>query len=307
MNLVGLLMEKPFGKNTVETRNAILVAGATGDLGGAIARMLLSQNKPVRCLVRAQSKFQPLVEAGAQIVMGDLKDPSSLTPACEGVEVVVTTANSARRGGPDNPQTVDLAGNHNLIDAAKEAGVKQFIFVSASTADAHSLVPFLQAKGKTEEYLRQSGLRHTIIAPNAYMEFWVANTVGLPAISGKPVTLVGEGRRKHSWISAVDVAKIMLASVGNPKAVNQRLVIGGPEPLSFLDVVGVYERLLNRKIIVNHVAPGEPVPGFPESLLPMLASFDMFDSSMDMTEITKRFNIKLTTIEEFAGKMIAGS
>jgi uncharacterized protein YbjT (DUF2867 family) len=269
--------------------------------------MLLAQNKAVRCLVRSQSKAQPLVEAGAQIIMGDLKDRSSLNPACKRVAVVITTANSARRGDPDNTQTVDLAGNRNLIDAAKEAGVKQFIFVSANAADAHSPVPLLQAKGKTEEYLRQSGLRHTIIAPNAFMEFWVANTVGLPAIYGKPVTLVGEGRRKHSWISAVDVAKIMVASVSNPKAVDQRLVIGGPEPLSFLDVVGVYERVLNRKIIVNHVAPGEPVPDFPESLLPMLASFDMFDSPMDMTEIVRTFGIGLTSVEEFAKKMIASS
>jgi uncharacterized protein YbjT (DUF2867 family) len=304
MNFEGSLMDNLFGKNTVESTNAILVAGATGDLGGAVARMLLARNKPVRCLVRDQLKAKPLVEAGAQITMGDVKDPSSLTPACKGVEVVITTVNSAKLGGLDNPQTVDLEGNRNLIDAAKEAGVKQFIFVSASTADAHSPVPFLQAKGKTEEYLRQSGLKHTIIAPNAFMEFWVANTVGLPAINGRPVTLVGEGRRKHSWISAGDVAEIMLTSVGNSKAMNQRLVIGGPEPLSFLDVVGVYERLLNHKITVNNVAPGEPVPGFPESLLPMLASFDMFDSPMDMTQITKNFKIQLMTVEDFARKMI---
>jgi uncharacterized protein YbjT (DUF2867 family) len=307
MSLVVSLMENLLGQNTVAGGNQILVAGATGDLGGAVARMLLAQNKPVRCLVRDKVKAKPLVEAGAQIIMGDLKDPSSLSVACKEVEVVITTANSAKLGGPDNPRTVDLEGNHNLINAAKEAGVKQYIFVSAATADAHSPVPFLEAKGKTEEYLRESGLRHTIIAPNAYMEFWIANTVGLPAINGRPVTLVGEGRRKHSWISAMDVAKIILASVGNPKAVNQRLVIGGPEPLSFLDAVGVYERLLHNKIIVNHVAPGEPVPGFPESLLPLLASFDMFDSPMDMTRIARTFGIRLTSVEEFAEKMIAGS
>jgi uncharacterized protein YbjT (DUF2867 family) len=286
--------------------NKVLVVGATGDLGGAIARMLLAQKRSVRCLVRPQSKYQPLVEAGADIVMGDLKDPKSLDPACAGIEVVVSTANSARRGGQDNPKTVDLEGNRNLIEAAKNAHVKQFIFISAGAADVRSPIPFLQAKGKTEEHLRGSGMKYTIIAPNAYMEFWIMYVVGLPAMNGKPVTIVGEGRRKHSFISAADVAKITILSIGNPKAMNQRLLIGGPQPVSFLDTVAAYERVLGRKITVNQVAPGQPVPGFNEEQQGLLASFDLFDSPIDMTEVTRTFGIKLTSVEEFAKNMVDG-
>jgi NADH dehydrogenase len=244
--------------------------------------------------------------------MGDLKDRLSLGPACDKIDTVITTANSFLRLEPDNPQTVDLEGNRNLIDAAKSAGVNQFLFVSASVADPNSPVPFLQAKAKTEEYLRRSKMVYTIVAPNAFMDFWIANAVGIPAMKGQAVSFVGEGRRKHSFISTDDVAKITVASIGNSKAVNQRLVIGGPEPLSFLDAIAVYERLLGRKITVNHVAPMQPVPAFSEhpsgaNLLPVFASFDMFDSPMDMTEIVRTFGIKLVSIEEFAKNMIAVS
>jgi uncharacterized protein YbjT (DUF2867 family) len=284
----------------------ILVAGATGDLGSAIVRTLLARNRSVRCLVRPQSKYQPLVEAGAEIVMGDLKDPKSLDPACWGVETVVTTANSVRRGGPDNTQSVDLEGNRNLIEAAKNAGVKHFIFISANTADPHSPVPLLQAKGKTEERLRESGMNYTIIAPNAYMEFWVANVVGLPAIKKQPVTIVGEGRRKHSFVSAADVAKLVIASIDNPKAMNQRFVIGGPQPVSFLDIIAAYERVLGRKITVQHVTPGQPVPGFNEDQRALLISFEMFDSPIDMADLIRTFDIKLTSVEEFAKNMASG-
>lgn len=287
--------------------NGILVVGGTGDLGGAIARMLLAQKRHVRCLVRHQSKYQPLVEAGAEILMGDLKDRKSLDPACAGVETLVTTANSARRGGQDNVQTVDLEGNRNLIEAAKNAGVKQFIFISANVADPRSPIPLLQAKGKTEETLRGSGMKYTIIAPNAYMEFWAANVVGLPALKGQPVTIVGGGQRKHSFISAADVAKIAIASVDNPKAMNQRLLVGGPQPVSFLDIVAAYERALGRKIAVRHVAPGQPVPGFNEEQQGLLTSLDMFDSPIDMTEITRTYGVKLTSVQEFAESMVAGS
>ena len=80
----------------------ILVAGATGQLGGSIARALLTDGQKVKVLVREGSSWQPLETAGAQIVMGDLRSPDSLGAACQDVDVVITTANSAQRGGADN-------------------------------------------------------------------------------------------------------------------------------------------------------------------------------------------------------------
>ena len=295
-----------------KSRPKILVVGATGSLGTKITQILVGQKKPVRCLVRNRSNYQPLATAGVQTVLGDLKDRQSLDPACQEIETVITTANSFLRGEPDNPQTVDLEGNRQLVDAANAAGAKQFIFVSANVADPNSPVPFLQAKAKTEEYLRMSGMTYTILAPNAFMDFWIANAVGLPAINEQPVYIVGEGRHKHSFVSDTDVAKIATASIGNPQAYNQRLVIGGPEPISLLDTIAVYERLLGHKVKVEHVAPMQPVPAFSEgslapfsrNLIPVFASFEMFDSPMDMTQITRNFKIRLMTIEDFARKMI---
>ncbi len=278
----------------------ILVVGATGNLGGAVTRMLLAQGQPVRILARSQSNYQLLVEAGAQVVLGDLKQRDSLDAACQGVDTVITTANTAARGGEDTVQTVDLEGNRHLIDEACAAGVKQFIFVSVLAADANSPVPFIQAKGKTEDYLRASGLPYTIIAPNAYMEIWIAGVVGMPAMMGQPVTIVGGGRRKHSFISAGDVAAFILAAIGNPAAINQKLLLGGPHPLSFRDAVAIYERVLGHQIQVRSVAPGEPVPGLPEMMAQLLAGLDTYDSPIDMTETARTFGIQLTPLEEVA-------
>lgn len=276
----------------------ILVVGATGNLGSAITRMLLGQGKSVRILARPQSNYQSLVAAGAHAVMGDLKDPASLGQACLGCDVVITTANSALRGGDDNVENVDLNGNRNLIDAAKAAGVKQFIFVSALQADATSPVPFVAAKGKTEEYLRSSGIPYTIIAPNAFMEVWLGMVVGMPIMNGQPVTVIGEGHRRHSFISAADVAAFVTASVENPRAENRRLVLGGPEPLSFRDAAGIYGRVTGCEPVVRSVRPGEPIPGLPESMQGMLISFDMYDSPIDMAETARTFGIQLTSLEK---------
>lgn len=77
----------------------ILVVGATGNLGGSIARALLAEGKKVRVLVRPGSSYAGLVRDGAEPVTGDLKDPASLQAACAGVDAVVTTANAIGRGG----------------------------------------------------------------------------------------------------------------------------------------------------------------------------------------------------------------
>jgi uncharacterized protein YbjT (DUF2867 family) len=278
----------------------ILIVGATGHLGGVVTRMLLAQGQPVRILVRPQSDYQPLAEAGAQVVLGDLKERGSLDAACQGAETIITTANSSARGGEDTVQTVDLQGNRHLIDAARAAGVNQFIFVSVLTADPNSPVPFLQAKGQTEDYLRESGIPYTILAPNGYMEVQVVGVVGMPAMMGRPVTIVGGGRRKHSFISAGDVAAFMLAAIGNPAAINQKLLLGGPQPLSFRDAVAIYERVLGHQIQVRSVAPGEPVPGFPQMVAQLLAGLDTYDSPIDMTETARTFGIQLTSLEEVA-------
>ena len=278
----------------------ILIVGATGNLGGAITRTLLAQGLPVRILARSQSNYQPLVDEGAQVVLGDLKERGSLDAACQGVDTVITTANSAARGGEDNVQTVDLQGNRHLIDAAKAAGVKQFIFVSVLTADPTSPVLFIQAKGKTEDALRASGIPYTILAPNGYMEVMVARIVGMPAMMGQPVTIVGGGRRKHSFISASDVAAFILAAIGNPAAINQKLLLGGPQPLSFRDAVAIYERVLGHQIQVRSVAPGEPVPGLPQMVAQLLAGLDTYDSPIDMTETARTFGIQLTPLEKVA-------
>ena len=289
----------------------ILVVGATGLLGGLITRQLLEQGQDVRILVRENSPSaalaqqgmatpaHALIEAGAQPVYGDLKNPASLAAACAGVQTVITTANSAVRGGDDNPETVEKQGNRALIDAAKAAGVEHFIFVSAQIADPNSPIPFLAGKGQTELYLHSSGLPYTIIAPNAFMDVWVFLLVGLPVMSGQPVTLVGSGARKHSFIAMADVAAFTLAAVNNDAAINQKLVIGGPEPLSFRDAVAVYERTLGRAIPVHSVAPGEPLPNLSPGAQGMAAAFDTYDSPVDMAALAARYGVSLTPLEAF--------
>ena len=295
----------------------ILVVGATGVVGGMITRRLLEEDKEVRVLVRRDSpssqlvqqglatSAESLIEAGAQPVHGDLRDRASLDAAVDGVETVISTANSAMRGGADNPQSVDLEGNRNLIEAARDASVEHFIFVSLLGADPNHPTLFVQAKAQSEASLRASGMDYTILAPTAFMEVWPAMVVGMPALQGQAVTLVAEGRRHHSFISNRDVAAFAVAAVDHPAARNQYLAIGGPEPLSWRDVVATYERVLVRSIPVEFVAAGEPVPGLPDPMPVLLAGMETYDSVIEMEETSSTFGVPLRTLETFVREQVA--
>jgi uncharacterized protein YbjT (DUF2867 family) len=255
----------------------ILVVGATGYLGGMITRRLLAQGRLVRVLVRPGSDYRPLVEAGAAPALGDLRQQDILDLACRGVDTVITTAITRMHEDPAAAEAINLDGYLNLIEAAKMAGVKHFIFTSVLGSDPNSPVPFVAAKGKVEQALRASGLPYTILAPDIFMDTWIMAIIGGPAMQGAPVWLVGEGRDRHSFVAAADVAAFAVNAVDNPAAVNQTIPIGGPAALSWLDAVRIFEQAFGCPIQVNHVQPGQPLPGLPPFMAELMAGFARYD------------------------------
>jgi NADH dehydrogenase len=275
-------------------------------LGGMIARRLLEKGAQVRILVRHGSDYAELEGAGAEPVIGDLKEPNTLAAACRGVRTVITTANSARRGPPDTVEAVDLNGNRSLVEAARQAGVEHFIFMSGGPATSpDSEIPFVRAKAETEARVRESGMSFTILRAQPYFEIWVGMVVTAPALQGNVVTYVGGGERKHSMISVADVAEFAVAAVDHPAARNQLLLVGGPEPISWRDAVAAFERALDRPIEHRGVPPDQPVPGVPQQIHALLASLDTYDSVLDTTELARTFGVRLTSVDEYA-RQVAG-
>jgi len=286
----------------------ILIVGATGILGGMITRQLLSEGKEVRILVRHNSPSEQmalqgmatsaksLIEAGAQPVYGDMKDPGSLNQACHGIQIVITTANSAMRGGDDTVESVDRRGNRSLILAAKAAGVSKFNFISFLGASPDNPVPLFQAKAEAEKLLIESGLTYTILSPNFFIESWAGMVVGIPLRTGQPITLVGEGLRLHSLISMKDVTAFAVAAVDNPLAVNQKIILGGPEPVCWQGIVEAFGSVLGKSLPVRFVAPGESIPGLPDMVPPVLAGMETYDSPIPMQATATSFGVKMTPL-----------
>lgn len=282
----------------------ILVAGATGLLGSQIAHQLLQTRQDVRVLVRPNASYQTLVEKGAIPFLGDLKEPSSLRTALAGADTVITTATAGGRGGDDTIESVDLAGNRNLIDAAAQAGVRQFIFVSTLGADAASPIPMFRTKGMAEMHLRQSGMSYTILQPNALMDVWIPLVVGLPLQQGCPITLIGEGKRRHSYIAIQDAAAFALAVIGHPASHQQTLVLGGPEAVSWRDIIAAVEQSLGRSLQVETISPGETIPDLPPIVSEIMAAQGTYDSPIEMQTVTRTFGVTLTSLETWVQSVL---
>jgi NADH dehydrogenase len=231
-----------------------LISGATGMLGGEICRLLRGQSKPVRALVRSSSNPETLARlrnSGAEIVQGDLKDPASLEAACRGVTSVISTASSmhSKQSG-DSIDSVDRQGQLNLIDAAENAGVKQFILISFPAIDIS--FPLQSAKRAVEDRLQRSRLTYTILQPTCFMEVWLGPALGFDPAQGT-ARIYGAGHNKSSWISFQDVAQFAVAALGNERVARAVIKLGGPEALSPLEVVHLAEQVTGKTITVQHV------------------------------------------------------
>ncbi|MGE0450644.1 MAG: SDR family oxidoreductase [Vicinamibacterales bacterium] len=283
----------------------VLLVGATGRLGGRVARELLSRRTPVRALCRPQSGSGALRRMGAEIAIGDLKDAASLAAACAGVETVVTTANSARRGGDDTVDTVDRDGTASLIDAAAAAGVQHFVYVSAFGAAPDSPTAFLAAKGANEARVRASGMAWTVLAPYLFMESWPGALVGVPALARRPIVIVGEGRRRHSFVAEHDVAAFVAASVLNVAARNRYVPVGGPDSWTWRDVIASYEKALDRPLEAQFVARGETVNDLSPLVRDLLAKQDDGDTIIDMSAVAEELGVRQTPLDAWVRASVA--
>ena len=290
--------------------SSVLVAGATGLLGNEICRLLRAKNLSVKALVRETAdpvKTGELAKIGVQLVQGDLQNIESLRLALRGVKTVISTVSSmpfSYKPGENDIQSVDENGMINLIDASKPAGVGHFIYTSFSK-NLDLDFPLRNAKRKVEKLLQNSGLAYTILRPGCFMELWLTAGVGFDAPNGK-VNTCGTGANPLAYISFKDVAKFAVESISNPAAKNAILELGGPQNLSQLDVVKIFEEALGKKIEVGQMpvemlqsqldGAEDPMQKSFSGLMMCVANGDR----IDMKDLLNKFPVELTTVKEFA-------
>ncbi|MEL6350147.1 MAG: SDR family oxidoreductase [Cyanobacteria bacterium J06627_28] len=230
----------------------LLVVGATGTLGRQIVRRALDEGYEVKCLVRNFQKASFLREWGAQLVKADLTGPGSLPPCFEDVDEVIDAATS-RPAEKEGIYDVDWHGKVALIKAAKDAGVKRFIFFSILGAGEYPDVPLMEIKDCAEAFLKKSGLNYTIFRPCGFMQGLVGQ-YAIPILERQSVWVMGEAG-SVAYMNSQDIAKFAVKALKLPAAENQTFPLAGTRAWGAYEIIRLCERLAEQNANVSQMPP----------------------------------------------------
>jgi len=226
-----------------------VLIGGTGFLGGAVAEEIVKRQMPLRCLVRKGSGLSKLEQLGVELYEGDARDKDSLIKVMEGAGSVISsfTTRVFKRPKAAEFWENDYQGNLNLIQLAKERGIKKYIFVSYWGLAKFADFEHGKVKKSVEDLLQVSGLDYTIFR--------------MTTLATDMSVLLGNRLKKKGWapmfmkreekvrpILPEDLARCMVDALDNSKASRRIVEVAGEEEYTFVELRDLFSKVLNKKV-----------------------------------------------------------
>jgi NADH dehydrogenase len=288
----------------------VLITGGTGFVGPNVVKAIVDAGHEVRALTRSRKGGASAAAVGAELVEGDVADAASLRVAAQGVEAVVHLV-AIRQGRPEQFQQVMVEGTRDLLTAAKEAGVRRFVLMSALgvTEETKDLVPYYGAKWQQEQDVKASGLEHVIFRPS----FVFAPDGGILATFRKiakvaPITpITGPGRQRIQPIWREDVAAYFARGLELPEAANRTFELGGPDVVTWNEFWARLKRALGVRRPSVHMPMGfmrlnalvtERLPGDIPLTRDLLKMLEAGDNVVTNDDAVATFKLPLVPLDE---------
>lgn len=246
----------PVGLPLGDRNMTVLVTGSTGFLGRRVVQKLVDHNYQVRCLVHTPGKERIFEQGAVDVYYGDISNPDALASACQGVEQVIHLVAVIRERGNSTYDSVNRLGVEQVVRAAKNAGgVGQFVHVSAVGAVNSPELPYLRSKWQGEQAVINSGLPYTIVRPSLVFgrgdEFTNSLAALVRLFPVVPVIAGGRNRLQPIWVD--DLAQCIALSLSRHDLHCHTLELGGPDQLSYNQVVDIISRAMGRRRLRVHV------------------------------------------------------
>lgn len=216
--------------------NKLLITGSTGTIGQYLIQQLKEEGVPFTALVRNVEKASQLQERGIHALIGDLEDKASLEKAMEGMEKLFLLSAASQR---------QVQQQQNAIEAAKAAGVKHIIKVSALGTSLSAPTQLGRMHALTEAEIKKAGFAWTFLHPHSFMQNFFSNSGSIRRASA---FYARHGKGKYSPVDARDIAQAAARVLTGEGHEGKTYVITGPEAVSMKDVARTLELLLDKEI-----------------------------------------------------------
>jgi uncharacterized protein YbjT (DUF2867 family) len=229
----------------------IVVTGATGRQGGAVARHLLAKKWAVRAVTRnaGSAAAKRLLALGAEVVPAALDDPKSLLAAMSGAHGVYSVQNFWECG-----VAKEIQQGKNVADAAKAAGIQHFIYGSVGSAAQGSGVEHFESKFVVEKYVRELGLPATFVRPSCFMENYYIPQVEIALLKGKLLDPVRAGK-PFQLIAVDDIGAFVALAFARPaELIGQAIDLAGDQ-LTNPEAAAIFSRVMDRTITFKKIPP----------------------------------------------------
>jgi uncharacterized protein YbjT (DUF2867 family) len=270
----------------------VLVVGATGQQGGAVAREWLRLGYRVKGLTRNPSgpRARALAAAGATMVRGNLNDPTSLARALDGVDGVFLMTDFWEHGYDG-----EVRHGRNMIEAATQAGVRHLVYSSVASADRDTGIPHFDSKHEVERLLAESALSWTVIRPVSFMENWDAVpadvAAGVYATPLRPEAVV-------QYVSVRDIGRFVAAAFESPAAWRGRSLDIAGSSLTVAGLADLFAEVLGRPVELRRIPWAEYEARNGEEMAVMMRWFDEVGYDVDVPALRAEYPW-MTRLEDY--------
>src|SRR3990172_5081421 len=231
----------------------ILVTGGSGFIGRRVVARLADGGNGVRVLARGQRQAEQ--PNGVEAVNADVLSGAGLSEAMSGVDKVVHLVAIIRESGGQTFEGVIQRGSERVVADAKLAGVRKLVYVSAIGAQDNPTYPYLRAKWWAERAVASSGIKYTILRPSIVFgegDEFINALAGL--VRYNPIVPVaGNGRAKFQPIWVEDLVTCIVASLDEDAQDGATLELGGPEHLTYDEMLDIVKQALGKSRLKAHV------------------------------------------------------
>ena len=281
-----------------KNRDIILITGATGNQGGAIARQLLADGYRVRAMTRNPDgdKAKALAALGAQLVQGDLEDPRSLERALDGAWGAYAVQSNLEGVTREEEQ------GKRFAEIARDLGIRHFVYSSVGSADRGTGIPHFENKWRIEGKVRSLSFpSYTILRPVFFMENFLSPWLKPGIMEGK-LRLPIKRETGLQMIALEDIGKFGALAFKEHERMNGVEVDIAGDLRTMPETADIVSKAMDKKVVFERV-PIEDFRKMSEDLAVMFEWFDRVGYDVDIGAVEKNYGIKFLTLSEWANKI----